>query len=65
MNYVASFEETVQVAEDSWRPMLRTLVITETTTIQEIRSWSRQTLRETLREDFKMPNIIISESVSI
>lgn len=58
MDFVVSFEQTIQVAEDSWRVSLRTLIADENTTIGDIRQWW---LREERRKDGKMDDVKISQ----
>jgi len=58
MDFVVSFEQTIQVAEDSWRVSLRTLIADENTTIGDIRQWW---LREARIKDGKMDDVKISQ----
>ena len=39
MVFIASYEKTIQVAEDAWRVSLRTKVCDENTTIGQIKKW--------------------------
>jgi len=61
MKFIASFEKTVQVAEDSWRVSLQTLLCDENTTIGQIREWQRGNLRVRTIEGYKMDDVKLSE----
>ncbi len=45
MKFIASYEHTFQVTEDSWRVGLRTLMCDENTTIGEIKDWYSKSLK--------------------
>jgi len=59
--YVVSFEQTIQVTEDSWRVSLRTLIADENTTIRQIREWwaNETNIRGT---EYKMNDIKITDT---
>ncbi len=61
MKFIASFEKTIQVAEDSWRVSLQTLLCDENTNIGQIREWQRGNLRVRTVDSYKMGDVKISE----
>ena len=67
MKFIVSFEKTIQVAEDSWRVSLRTMLADENTTLRQIKEWYlrdnhiSESSRCTSNNYGKMDDIKISE----
>jgi len=62
VKFIISFEKTIQVAEDSFRVSLRTMIANDNTTIGQIKEWySRDMNKYNSLQACKMDDIKISE----
>ena len=61
MKFIVSFEKTIQVAEDSWRVSLRTMLADENTTLGQIKEWYLRDNRISKCLGIKMEGISVNE----